>query len=128
MRSLIFAASLLLTAPALATEWIHCSDAADQASVGLLLGGEDFTDILAITLSAGEAAWSSAEVYGPGEDVSVAQADLGDDRVMVDLADVNDRVIAGLRVSIAEEGDDYVKGGTLRIAGQGAWVVECVGP
>lgn len=128
MRSLIFALSLLLTAPAFATEWIHCSDAADQASVGLLLGGETYTDILAITLVAGEAAWSSAEIYGPGEDISVAMSDLADDRVVVDLADFKDRVIAGLRVSIAEEGDDYVKGGTLRIAGQGAWVVECVGP
>lgn len=128
MRSLIIAASLLLSAPALATEWISCSDVAEEATVSLLLGGENFTDILAITLVAGEAAWSSAEIYGPGEPVSVARANLSDDLVDVDLANGRGQEIAELRVHIAEEGEDYVKGGTLRVVGQGAWVVECVGP
>ena len=36
--------------------------------------------------------------------------------------------IAELRLFKAREGDAYAYGGTLRIAGQGAWAVSCSGP
>lgn len=129
MRSLIFAASLLLAAPAFATEWVYCGDAAEEASIGLLLGGVDFVNISGITLEAGNAQWASAEAYGPGKPIAVAQTYFGDDQIVVDLTDDNaNELLAELRVYVAEEGEDYVQGGILRIPGHGAWVVSCEGP
>jgi len=68
MRSLIliFAASLLLTAPASATEWVFCGDAKNEASVGVLLGGGEFVNISGITLTANGKEWASSPTYGTG--------------------------------------------------------------
>ena len=129
MRSVIIAAALMLATPAFATEWVYCGDAAEEASVGLLLGGVEFSSIVAITLEAGDAQWSSAEVYGPGAPIAAALAYIGDDQIIVDFSDEESlETIAELRVYIAEDGEDYVQGGTLRVPGHGAWVVSCEGP
>lgn len=129
MRSLIFAASLLLPAPGFATEWVYCGDSAEDVSVGMLLGGADFASISAVTLMAGTDAWSSAEVYGPGKPIAVAQSFFGDSQVMVDFTeDESGGLIAELRLFTAEEGEYYARGGILRVAGHGAWVVSCEGP
>jgi hypothetical protein len=129
MRSLIFAASLLLASPALATEWVYCGDAGGEATVGVLLGGVEFTSIVGITLTAGDAEWASAEVYGPGKPIAAALAYIGDDQIIVDFSDEESlETIAELRVYIAEEGEDYVQGGILRVPGHGASVVSCEGP
>jgi hypothetical protein len=129
MRSLIFAASLLLTTPAFATEWVYCGDARDEVSVGVLLGGVEFVNISGITLTANGKEWSSSPAYGPGEPIAIAQTFMGDDQIIVDFADEeHSEALAELRVYMAEEGEDYVQGGTLRVAGQGAWVVSCEGP
>lgn len=128
-RSLLVAASLLLASPAVATEWVYCGDPGDEASVGMLLGGPEFTSIVAITLRAGEAEWASAEVYGPGKPIAAALAHVGADQIIVDFTgEENLETIAELRVYIAGEGEDYVQGGVLRVAGHGAWVVSCEGP
>ena len=129
MRSVIFAASLLLTTPAFPTEWVHCGDAGDEVSVGVLLGGVEFVNISGITLTANGKEWSSSPAYGPGEPIAIAQTFMGDDQIIVDFADEeHSETLAELRVYMAEEGEDYVQGGTLRVAGQGAWVVSCEGP
>jgi hypothetical protein len=129
MRSLIFVASLLLATPSLATEWVYCSDTANEASVGVLLGGVDFVNISGITLKAGTGEWASSDVYGTGKPIVVAQTYIGDNQIVIDFADDEyNEVIAELRVYIAEEGEDYVQGGVLRVAGQGAWIVSCEGP
>lgn len=129
MRSLFFAASLLLTTPAFATEWIHCSTADDSASVGVLVGSFEFMSIVATTMHVGIKEWSSAEVYGPGAPINPSQAYFGDDQIVIDFADADyNETLAELRVYLAEEGDDYVQGGVLRVPGHGAWVVSCDGP
>ena len=129
MRSLIFAASLLLVTPAFATEWVYCGDAKDEVSVGVLLGGVEFVNISGITLKANDALWSSSPAYGPGEPIAVVQTFMGDDQIVIDFADEeHSGIMAELRVYMAEEGEDYVQGGVLRVAGQGAWVVTCEGP
>lgn len=129
MRSLIFAASLLLTTPAFSTEWVYCGDAGDEVSVGVLLGGVEFVNISGITLTVNGKEWSSSPAYGPGEPIAIAQTFMGDDQIIVDFADEEySETLAELRVYMAEEGEDYVQGGTLRVAGQGAWVVSCEGP
>lgn len=129
MRSLILAASLLLTTPTFATEWMYCGTADDSVSVGVLLGAFQFAQVSATTLHVGEENWSSAEVYGPGAPIHAASAYIDDHQAVIEFADADyNETIAQLRVYIAEEGEDYVKGGVLRVTGRGAWVVSCVGP
>lgn len=129
MRSLIFAASLLLVTPALSTEWVYCGDANNEASVGVLLGGVEFVNISGITLEANGKQWASSPTYGEGEPVAISQTFIGDDQMIIDFADEeNSDALAQLRVYVAEEGEDYVQGGILRVAGQGAWIVSCDGP
>jgi len=130
MRSLIFAAPLLLlVTPAFATEWVYCGDAANEASVGVLLGGTEFVNISGITLEANGRRWTSSPAYGEGEPIAISQTFIGDDQLIIDFADEeHNETLAELRVYIAEEGEDYVQGGILRVAGQGAWVVACEGP
>jgi hypothetical protein len=129
MRSLIFAASLLLTTPAFATEWIHCASPDDAASVGVLVGGFDFVNITATVMHVGDEDWASNEGYGPGTPIVPSQAYIGDDQIVIDFADEeNSETLAELRVYLASEGEDYVQGGVLRVPGRGAWVVSCEGP
>ena len=129
MRSLIFAASLLLTTPAFATEWVYCGNADGTASVGVLVGSFEFINISATTMHVGDKDWSSAEVYGPGEPINPSQAYIGDDQIVIDFTDADyNETLAELRVYLTEEGEDYVQGGVLRVPGHGAWVVSCDGP
>jgi hypothetical protein len=129
MRSLIFAASLLLTTPAFATEWIYCGNADDTASVGVLVGSFDFVNISAVTMHAGDTDWASSETYGPGDEIWPSEAYIGDDQIVIDFTDADyNETLAELRVYLTEEGQDYVQGGVLRIPGHGAWVVTCEGP
>ena len=129
MRSLILAASLLLTTPAVATEWIFCGNADDTAAVGVLVGGFDFVNISAVTMHVGETNWASSETYGPGTAIWPAGAFIGDDQIVIDFTDdEHNELLAELRVYLAQEGEDYVQGGVLRVPGHGAWVVTCEGP
>jgi hypothetical protein len=129
MRSLIFAASLLMTTPALSTEWIYCDNADDTVSVGVLVGSFEFVNILGTTMRVGDENWSSAEAYGPGTPIATAQAFIGDNQIVIDFADADYvETLAELRVYTADEGEDYVQGGVLRVPGRGAWVVSCEGP
>lgn len=129
MRSLIFAASLLLATPSFATEWMYCSSADDSVSVGVLLGTFQFANVSGTTMRVADEDWSSAEVYGPGKPIHVASAFIGDDQAVFEFADEDYMdTIAQLRIYTADEGDDYVQGGVLRVAGRGAWVVSCEGP
>jgi hypothetical protein len=129
MRSLIFAAMLLLATPTHATEWIFCDNADDTASVGVLVGGFDFVNIIATQMHIGDEDWSSSEAYGEGKPIVPSQAFIGDDQIIIDFTDGDyNETIAQLRVYLAAEGDDYVQGGVLRVPGRGAWVVTCEGP
>ena len=129
MRALILAASLLLTTPAFATEWIFCGNADDTASVGVLVGSFDFINISAVTMRVGETNWASSETYGSGDAIWPADAFIGDDQIIIDFTDdQRNETLAELRVYTAYEGDDYVQGGVLRVPGRGAWAVTCEGP
>ncbi len=129
MRSLILAASLLLTTPALATEWIICSDADEQVSIGLLAGGLDFHNFGRATLQVGDEAWATQPEVEPGTPMMIVESYADDRQLYVKLADDNaERVIADLRVFIADEGTELAKGGVLLVPGKGAWVVSCEGP
>jgi hypothetical protein len=129
MRSLLLAAALLFATPAMATEWIHCGDAEGEASVGVLVGALDFVSISAVTMRVNGQDWASSEAYGPGKPIRPSQAYVGDGQILIDLTDEDhNETLAELRVFTADEGEDYVQGGVLRVPGQGAWVVSCDGP
>lgn len=129
MRVLLVAASLLIATPSFATEWIYCTSADEKASVGLLVGGADFATVVAITLNVGDSEWASSDAYGPGQPITLEQAFIGDNQIIVDLSDGDhNALVAELRAYTASEGNDYVQGGVLRVPGKGAWAVSCEGP
>jgi hypothetical protein len=116
----------LAASPALATEWISCSDAGGQASFDYLAG--DGTGVLfidAVTITAGERVWASGAANGPGDPVSIGQQFEDGTTISVDAMDKDFQKIAELRLFKANEGESYVYGGTLRIPGLGAWAVSC---
>ncbi len=126
----LFAAALaavMVASPALATEWLNCSDRDGAASMDLLLGAMDIVAVAGMTNSTGDRVWASHVEYGPGDPVSVGQAFENADMLLVDAMDEGlvDKV-AELRLFKTSEGDgEIVYAGTLRIPGQGAWAVSC---
>ena len=128
LRALTLIAALATT-PAVATEWVHCSDANGAASFDYLAGdGLGVLSISALTVTAGEKVWASDAANGPGDPVSVGQAFEDGQSVQIDAMDKDFVKIAELRLFKATEGDTYVSGGTLDIKGMGAWTVSCEGP
>lgn len=123
----IFAASA--AGPALATEWLNCSDRDGAASIDLLLGAMDVVAVAGMTISTGDRVWASHVEYGPGEPVTVGQAFETADMLLVDAMDeAMAQKIAELRLFKTGEADGpAVYGGTLRIPGYGAWAVACSG-
>jgi hypothetical protein len=125
LRALTLIAALATT-PAMATEWVHCSDANGAASFDYLAGdGLDVLSVSAVTVTAGEKVWASDPANGPGDPVSVGQAFEDGDTVRIDAMDKDFVRIASLRLFKAAEGETTVYGGTLAIAGLGAWAVSC---
>lgn len=125
LRVVTILAALAAT-PALATEWVHCSDANGAASFDYLAGdGLDVLSVSALTVTGGEKVWASDPANGPGDPVSVGQAFEDGDTVRIDALAGDATRVASLRLFKATEGDASVYGGTLTIAGLGAWAVSC---
>lgn len=119
-----------LASPAAATEWIHCSDADGEVEIGLLVAHHEVLSPIGATLR-GPALrqWTSDPAYGDGPAITVGQAFGNDEMMLVDLLDGDFNLsVASLRIFKAEEGTDFVQGGTLVIDGVGAWAVACEGP
>jgi hypothetical protein len=126
VAAFVVALSATLVCPAMATEWVHCSDTAGAASFDYLAGdGMDVLAISALTVTAGEKVWASDPANGPGDPVSIGQAFEDASSVQIDALDKDALKIAQLRLFKASEGDSVALGGTLAIKGQGAWVVSC---
>jgi len=118
--------AVLGATPAMATEWVHCSDAAGAASFDYLAGdGLDVLSVSALTVTAGEKVWASDPANGPGDAVSVGQAFEDGETVRIDAMDKDFARIASLRLFKAAQGETTVYGGTLTITGLGAWAVSC---
>ncbi|MDF1600101.1 hypothetical protein PZ895_09955 [Mesorhizobium sp. YIM 152430] len=100
----------------------------DGASVELTLASLPVLSVAGATIAAGEGGWTTLE-DGDGQPVVVGQAARHGDLVVVDFTDPNiERIVAELRLLSATEEHDQVTAGTLRIAGQGAHALTCVGP
>ena len=125
LRSIAFLA-VLAASPAMATEWVHCADAGGAASFDYLAGdGTGVLQVSAVTITAAEKVWASDPANGPGDPVSIGQAYEDGAMVLIDAMDKDFTKLAELRLFKVGEGDAVALGGTLRIAGQGAWAVSC---
>lgn len=131
IRQAATAAALVcgLATPSLATEWVNCAALDGAASFDYLAGMLDASGVVGMTITAGEQVWATDPAYGPGDPVVVGQALETGETVLIDAV-TPDVVgtIARLRLFKAVEGDAFAYGGTLRIAGHGAWAVSCSGP
>jgi hypothetical protein len=126
LKPLTALVALAFAPSALATEWMVCSDPAGEVEIRLLLGTLDVLVPAAVTLGLPERRWVTASAYGEGEPITVGQAFMNRDALLLDLldGDVNSR-IAELRLFRAEEGEAIIQAGTLRVLGAGAWAVSC---
>lgn len=115
-----------LSTPALATQGMLCSAPDDAARISLSLGSAGGLGFAGASMAADGRAWVTDPAYGEGEIFTFGQGMADADGMRIDFFDdiVNERV-AELRLFRAEEGDDYVLAGTLRIIGTGAWAVVC---
>jgi len=128
MKRLFAAVVLIILAsvPARATEWMVCS-AGEEASISVLLGAMEVIAVNDIKIEVGQKIWSTKP--GEGTPITKGQAFEGAGQILIDVTDENvNAIVAQLRLFLAEEGDSFVKGGTLRVAGEGAWAVSCEGP
>jgi hypothetical protein len=129
MRFLHAAGILLaLSAPASATESIVCASEDNAASIDVLVGlGLDVIAIDRVSLEAGGKTWAT---NADGEQkIVVGQAFEDSEKLVLDLtAEGMAPIVASLRLFKVSEGADYASGGTLKIAGVGAWAVTCSGP
>jgi hypothetical protein len=100
----------------------------DGASVELTLGSLPVLSVVGVGIAAGEQRWTTID----GRDdqpIIMGQAARYGDLFVVDVADPNiERIVAELRLLSATEERDHVTAGTLRIVGQGAYALTCVGP
>ena len=117
-----------LAAPAAATESIVCASDDKAASIDLLVGlGLDVVSIARATVASGGKTWAT-DASGE-QKIAVGQAFEDAEKLIVDFTDEGvSAIVASLRLFKASEGEDFVEGGTLRVAGVGAWAVTCSGP
>jgi hypothetical protein len=125
---LLLGVLLFSAGQALATENIICSASDDKASISFLVGTAPGLRPLAITMEAQGKTWATT-AEGGATPIIIAQAFSDDEGMKIDISDDNaERIIAKLRVSHAhEDGNEPIFGGTLHIAGVGAWPVTCSG-
>ena len=118
---LIYFATVL---PAQAEARLHCSDWKKTVAIDILRGESKLISVTKIDMAAGEKRWSSK---GEGTHIMLGQAFETKDRLWIDVANDAEEIIAELRLFKSSEGGTSLHAGTLRIAGAGAWAVECKG-
>lgn len=127
-RLLTLPVLLALAAPASATEWVSCSAGGEGASVDVLVGlGLDVISIAAARIEAGGKKWAT-DAEG-AQKIIVGQGFEDAEKMLVDFTDDGiSTIVASLRLFKASEGESFATGGTLKVAGVGAWAVTCSGP
>lgn len=126
-RLLTFPILFALAAPAGATEWISCSADGGAASADILVGMVDVISIAQAKVEASGKNWAT-DLSGDKK-IVVGQAFEDSEKMIVDFTDEGvSKVVASLRLFKASEEESFATGGTLRVAGVGAWAVACSGP
>ena len=126
LASACLATMLTLASPAQATETVTCSADGDAASIDVLLGAMDVIAFVNATVTVDDRVWST-DRSGNGEvKITLGQAFEDDERMLIDLTNENvNAIVARLRLFKAAEQSDFAMGGTLTVAGVGAWAVTC---
>ena len=124
--SACLAMMLTLASAAQATETMSYSAEGDAASIDVLLGAMDVIAFVNATVTVGDQVWST-DRSGNGEiKITLGQAFENDEQMLIDLTDENvNAIVARLRLFKAAEQSDFALGGTLTVAGVGAWAVTC---
>jgi len=126
-RLLAAAVALALATPAGATEWIDCIADGDAASVNILVGEVAVIAIASANVEAGGKKWAT-DAQGDAK-IIVGQAFEDGDKMLIDFTDEGvSSVVASVKLFKASGGDRDAVGGTLTVAGVGAWAVTCTGP
>jgi hypothetical protein len=122
IAAVILAAS---AAPSLASFGLMC-EGPDGVIASIPLGGGVGLHPLGAEIKAAGQTWTTEEgVSGTIEMAPAQSAEVGN-QLYIDFADPNfEAVIAEIRLFWAMEGDEPVYGGTLRVAGHGAWPITC---
>ena len=110
--------------PAQAEVRMHCADWKKTVAVDILRRESKLISVARIDMATGEKKWSSR---GEGTRIMLGQAFETKDRLWIDVANDAEEIIAELRLFKSSEGGTSLHAGTLRIAGAGAWAVECKG-
>ncbi len=124
--SACLATLLTLGSAAQATETMTCSAEGDAASIVVLLGAMDVIAVVNASVKVGDKVWST-DRSGNGEvKITLGQAFEDDAQMLIDLTDENvNAIVARLRLFKGSEQSDFAMGGTLTVAGVGAWAVTC---
>ena len=118
-------AAIGLASPAAAGEGLFCTDGAGT-DLHLPLAGVPGLFPLGAELKAVGQVWATDTAVAGATPITVGQAFSADDRMLVDLLDAErNEIVAELRLFVTRENDDPVIAGTLRIAGLGAYAVNC---
>jgi hypothetical protein len=115
----------LSTAPAFASFGLMC-EGPDGITANVPLGaGVGLTPLGAEVKAAGQT-WTTEAGVANTTQILPAQSAAVDNRLYLDFSDTDvATMLVEIRLFWAEEDTDPVYGGTLRIAGQGAWPISC---
>jgi hypothetical protein len=127
MIKLALAATILAlsAAPSFASFGLMC-DGPDGIDVNVALGGGVGISVLGAEITAPGGVWSTDPTKAGATPIVAAQGASVDNRWYLDFSDPNaEAILVEIRLFWAEEETDPVYGGTLRIAGAGAWPISC---
>jgi hypothetical protein len=115
---------LLSAAPASASFGLFCQG--KDIDIEIPMAGVAGLHPLGATIKVAEKTWTMEEGAPGTIQILPAQAASVDDRLYLDFMDGESAaILVEIRLFWAEEETDPIYGGTLRIAGAGAWPISC---
>lgn len=115
----------LSAAPSLASFGLMCTGP-DEVRVSIPLGGGPGLTPLGAEIVVGDKTWTTETGVAGTTEIMAAQSAALDSRLYLDFTDPNyEGLLAEVRLFWTNEADEPVYGGTLRLAGHGAWPIAC---
>jgi hypothetical protein len=115
----------LSTVPAFASFGLMC-EGPDGITANVPLGAGVGLTPLGAEIKVGSKTWTTEAGVAGTTQILPAQGAAVDSRLYLDFSDADvATILVEIRLFWAEEETDPVYGGTLRIAGQGAWPISC---
>ena len=128
-RIAVAALATLLASPAFSTQQITCDGIADNSvHVAIGLGSVPGLAIFSTYIEANGQGWAIDGMHG-GTPITLVQAAEDGDRMLADFADENvERIVASVRLLVAEDSQNRITVGTLSLPGTGVFGLTCEGP